>query len=792
MFANKPAVKILILFAVGIILGKFINLVSYITLYIGILLIILLFITYKWNRNVLFTISLGTLLIFLGFIKFYFDARYIHNNRIDNFISRSDVLIVKGRITDQPIKKTKYLQFVIDADTLITNDSLFIVSGGAQIIIPLEKIRDINRFRFGYRTTIFSGLYALRTARNPGEFDMKNYLEAYDIYARIQLDDDEKILIDSSADKSLLSIIYSLRSLIAKNIETQIGGLEATFLKGILIGDRSEIPFELKESFVNSGVVHILAVSGLHVGIITFVIIAVFNLFRLPERIRYLLTMFCLVFYIFLTGGSASVIRATIMAVILMGSFVFQRKFNIYNSIAVAALIILILDSRQIFSPGFQLSFVAVISIVVLYPKISNLKNYLPENLKQMKVLKYIIALFSVSFTSAIGTLPFTSYYFGKISIIGLVANLLIVPLMGIVLSVGVAFTVFSFISSSISSLFSEVTKLLSTILLYSVNYFGSLKYSHINSYFSLSGGLLYYFWIFYIVTIKKQKILGRIVIGMLLILNIYVFSTIFEKSNLEFLFFDVGQGDAIFIRTPENKTILIDAGMKNPNYDAAQWFIKPYLLRNNIKRLDLVINSHPHSDHLGGIPTMLRNLNVTRMIDAGSAERSDMYNEYKKLLDSLKINYVIKTRGDTIFIDDKIRLYVLNPSAKILSTSNLNNHSIVLKILYKKTSIILTGDIESEYEMELAELYKEFLKSDVFKCPHHGSNTSSSKDFIKFVNPKYAIISVGQNNKYGHPSKEVLDRLKHMDINIFRTDQHGAILFHSDGEEVWNVDWRE
>lgn len=795
MLVDKPALRILIPFIVGILsraaLGNFtINVITLFSILILFLLVII--IIYKGSKFCLLHYLPWLFLIFLGFAKHHFDSHYVDKYRIDRFIDRDDVFAVEGEILDPPFKKTRYLQFVIETKRIITYDSVFNVSGGVQIILPVENVKDIRSYKHGYGIKIYSGLSALNNARNPGGFDIKNYFQANDIYARIYLDNDEKILIDSQQRKSIITFFYNLRYQIGDIIEKEIGGTEATFLKSILIGDRSEIPYELKESFINSGVMHILAVSGLHVGIITIILLTVFRVFRLNNVFIFILTTICLVVYIFLTGSSPSVVRASIMAIVLLGALVLERKVNIFNSIAVAALIILLLDTRQLFNPGFQLSFVAVISIVMLFPIMSKIKNLLPDDLRKNRLLQNVIDLFIVSFSAAIGTLPFTSYYFGKISVIGLVANLIIVPLMGVVLSMGIMFIIFSFISVYLSNIVAESTRSFASLLLYCVNYFGNMKYSHLNSVFSISTGLFYYFWVFFFFTLNRKNFLGRLFIGLLLILNIYLFTSLFECSDLEILFFDVGQGDAILIKTPEEKYILVDAGVKNPNYDAARRFIVPYLNRNNIKTIDLLINSHPHSDHLGGIPTILRGFKVSRMIDAGSVENSSLYSEYRKLLDSLKINYVIKNRGDTIYINDKIRLYILNPTTEIKSTENINNHSIVIKIIYKNSSILLTGDIESRYEEEIGNLYKDFLKSNIYKCPHHGSNTSSSRYFIGFVKPEYAIISVGQNNKFDHPSVEVIERLEELNVDTYRTDHHGAVLFRTDGNRVWKIDWKK
>lgn len=793
MLIDKPAIKFIIPFILGILIGKIFQISPLVLVYVIASINILYFFTRKYIGIIYGIILLYPIIVLLGLLKFQIDFYYREDNRVDNFINQNKLVELKGIIIDQPTKKTNYVQLVIKADSLLTNNGNYKISGNVIITIPSENVTSIDPYKYGQGVRIKSFLLPLTSARNPGDFDMKRYLNANNIFAKMYLEDEGNIVIEESrAGFSIIGLIYSIRSKIARNVENDIGGVEASFLKGILIGDRSEIPLDLKESFINSGVMHILAVSGLHVGIIVLILISLLNIFNLSDRVRFASVSVFLIFYVFLTGSSPSVIRASIMAIVVLGALIYQRKINIYNSLAIAAIIILLFDSRQLFHPGFQLSFTAVISIVALYPKIIKIQDIFPEHIQENGYLKYFIALFAVSFSAAIGTLPFTSYYFGKISIIGLLANLIIVPIMGLTLAFGLIYTIMSFINAALASIVAETTKLFSAILLYFVDMFGSLKYAYLDVSFSFEDGIIYYVLIFLLFSTYIKNFIIRILICMLILLNVYVYKDIFKPNFAEITFLDVGQGDAIFIKSPKQKYILIDAGVKNLYRDAGQRFILPYFKQNNIKKIDLLINTHPHSDHLGGIPTILRNVKVNRIVDAGSKEKSEIYSDYLHLRDSLSIPYSKKYYGDTINIDDNIRLYVLHPGVDILESRNLNNHSLVIKLLYGERSILFTGDIERESEIKISGRYGKFLKSDIIKCAHHGSSTSNSEEFLNIVEPEFAVISVGANNKFNHPSEEVLTHLNNRKIQIYRTDLDGAITYRTNGSYLRMVNWRD
>lgn len=256
------------------------------------------------------------------------------------------------------------------------------------------------------------------------------------------------------------------------------------------------------------------------------------------------------------------------------------------------------------------------------------------------------------------------------------------------------------------------------------------------------------------------------------------------SKPVLKVTVLDVWQGDSIFIQLPNKKTILVDGGLggsKYSRFDAGKMVIAPYLKENRIKRLDKVIMSHPHSDHIGGLVYLLKKFKVDEIYDSGMSYTTELYLNCLTVVDKKKIKYKIPDSSKNIKADPRVKIRVLHPSKDWEYAENPNDNSIILHIRYKKVSFLLTGDMEDVVEAYLMEEGVE-LKSTVLKVAHHGSDTSSSDDFIDAVSPEIAVISVGKNNKFGHPSPSVIASYQDQDVKILRTDFDGEITFLTDG----------
>lgn len=805
MLVNRPALKVVLPFIAGIVVGWRYDFSAW-YLFAGVLLFLLptgfLAVTNWDSAKPAVSVLIFPLIFLLGIFKITLDKGLTEKDQLDRFLSSSYPILVRGVVTDPLHSRGAFSHFIIEGQTIVVRGTEFPVTGSLLVSLQGNSIsRKLgDSLQYG-RVVEFSGILSHPgTARNPGEFDFENYLRLQGIYAQCFLEDSARIkILGKSGNWFLSEIAYPLRGSIGRRLDETIGGEEAKFLKGLTIGDRSELPPEVKTSFINSGVMHILAVSGLHVGLITVILIGVLTALRIPEKPKGVLLSAFLVFYIFLTGSAPSVVRAVVMAIVVFGAKIFERKSDIINSLAFAALMILVLDARQFFMPGFQLSFAAVLSIVLLYPKFYSLVQKLPERARRNPFVKSLAGLASVSLAAGLGTLPFTSFYFGKIPVVGLVANLVVVPMSGLVLASGITTVTCSFIWSALASLYAEVARLSAAILLGSVRFFGNLSFSYVNSNFTGWDTLAFYAVLAALMNVRWFT-MKRLLIVILLAANVGVYAWIFGiiggPDQLRVTFLDVGQGDAMFLEFPDGKNMLIDGGPQMFNGNAGARFLVPFLKAKGISRIDAVVLSHPHSDHAGGLPTVLRQFAVGKVIDAGSYAKSSVIEEYGRLLDSLRLSHPTLNAGKCIDGITDMRLYVLHPSGPfaIVDSSGrdgLNNCSVVVRAVYGETSALFAGDAEQEAEEKMIRIYGGFLKSDLLKVGHHGSLTSSSNEFIDAVSPKAAVISVGRNNKFHHPSEVVLERFAERRVRTYRTDMDNAVVFVSD-EKKWKVeDWR-
>ncbi|MDD5067824.1 MAG: ComEC/Rec2 family competence protein [bacterium] len=288
----------------------------------------------------------------------------------------------------------------------------------------------------------------------------------------------------------------------------------------------------------------------------------------------------------------------------------------------------------------------------------------------------------------------------------------------------------------------------------------------------------------------KKNRKTLSILTGMLLVLLLFTGARLSGPVNkirplLKVVILDVWQGDASLIIFPNKKTLLIDAGPGGSEYtkfDAGKSVVSPYLRKNRISFIDTIVWTHPHSDHIGGIPSVLDKARAGEVLDCGMAYTTELYINCLTVVDREKIKYTIPRANDRIKLDPLVQVKVVHPSKNWEYSNNPNDNSIVIKVKYGKVSFLFTGDAENEAEDFMVREGQD-IKATILKVPHHGSDTSSSDDFLDTVDPEAAVISVGRNNKFGHPAKSTIAKYQERGIKIYRTDQNGDLTFTTDGE---------
>ncbi|NQV30561.1 MAG: DNA internalization-related competence protein ComEC/Rec2 [Candidatus Marinimicrobia bacterium] len=635
-----------------------------------------------------------------------------------------------------------------------------------------------------------------RARRNPHDFNYRVYLERQEIFFEAFIQDSNSVQIRSPESVSAVMHIHMLKESILSHFRTYLTTRSSGILSALILGERSDVDEETRTDFANTGVIHVLAVSGLHVGYVAMILLTIFGIFRFPHRLKMSAVIFGLIFYVFLTGAAASVMRASIMASLLIIGALIERKADVYNVLATAALLILLIDPLQLKNIGFQLSFSAVLSIVALFPKF---KSWLPE-MRLLNGSSYgrgvlaVIDLFLVSLAAQLGTLALTIYYFHKIPIISILANIIVVPLIGIVVATGMSFLLLGVIFPILAELWSHTLEGTIDIMLWFVRICANVEWAYVNiPAIQSTDALLLLFGIFLVAMIPFQRVLKFWLFLFLIWGNMVIWRTLLVQPKLELIMLDVGQGDALVIHTPNDKTIVIDAGLRFGGQDMGKDIILPYLLDRNWLHINLLVLTHPHNDHMGGAEYLASNLQIDRVLLPDIEYDSYGYNKLIGVLDSLEIP---KSALFTGAIDSSLKplyLRVMAPKMFTAETqpSNVNNSSIVIQLFYNESTVMLTGDAEAAVEADQLA-FGTFLKSNIMKAPHHGSKTSSTLKYLKLTRPDVALMSLAENNKFRHPAATTLKKYESIGTRVNRTDLEGAIIYTSDGVAWSKVRWRD
>ncbi|MGE5410612.1 MAG: DNA internalization-related competence protein ComEC/Rec2 [Clostridiales bacterium] len=796
---DHPLIKVTILFLSGIILQKYlslnIKLLFYLALCFFIIAIILLILSKDRSRSL--HIPLAIITVLTGALSF--QNAYIKLQPYPFKIPKLKNVTLSGHVESIELKREKNFKFVLKTEHLVIDKKdincdirLLCTIGEENNQRKLDSI--YYSLHCGNYLTMEGTISRARQSRNPWEFDYDNYLFTKGISGVFSCFELQKIVILDNNTDVFQDYKFALRKEIDKKIVELHSPECAALLRGLILADRSEISDETQTDFINTGVVHILAVSGSNVLLIIIIFSFLFG--RFSPYLKTCLIILGLFFFLAITGISSSVFRAVLMATVILIANISNRSNSIYNAISLSALIILILDPFQLFDPGFQLSYSAVLSIIYINPKlIEFLNNLIPEG---KKALKFILQFTAVTISAQIGTLPFTLFYFGKLSLVSLLANVLIIPLISVITGSAIFTVAISYFSAFGAGIYASVNNILTQLTYAAAHYLSNIKYSFIFIRdFSLFDAIVFYFFLAFFFTFERHFYFFRNKV-FLLILSILCFLIIsriddkelLQDGKLSVLAIDVGQGDATLIKFPDNSTALIDAGETNYYFDNGEKIILPILNRLGINTIDYGFISHVDSDHYSGFIALVGKGFIKRIFkpEVDSSDRKDRNLEKFLRLFRVPITYYRKT----LLTLGNTKLYLLNDEKwnRYYKLSK-NDKSGILKLKYGKSNLLFVGDAGHKVEGLLINKYGKFLSSDLLKLGHHGSKNSSSIDFLKNVNPKYGLISAGLMNKFNHPSREVLNDMDLLNIKPLRTDQMGAIILFSDGNNLSLVNWK-
>lgn len=712
--------------------------------------------------------------------------------------------------------------------------------------------------------------------RNPGDFDYRDYLRRLGIHMVMEVRADDVTRIGQGWGHPLIAQALSFRQRLVGVMTASLPPTQAALLAGIGLGGNEGLPPEVEEAFRRTGSYHILAVSGSNVAFVVGVVLALLHRLHVGRKTATALALPAVVAYVFMTGAGPSVSRAGIMAVLSLLGLLLVRRYDVYSSLAAAALLILGYNPYDLFDIGFQLSFAATLGIVSLGSGSSNPGESLHRWSLRSLLPSWLLETLNVTVSAQLAVAPLSLYYFQRLSLIALVANLVIVPLAGGLVVMAFVLGLGGLLLPPAALIINQLAYFPLELLLRVVAWMAFLPGAEVSFALPWWGVGLYYSGIAFIL-LRRSKTgvphfvlstltathkqtahlsaaattptdwagavgscwqrrlwweaspqrrrswfpqltqpgrptfsrLGFVLILILLLLNLGFWSWLFwpwRGPVLQVTVLDVGQGDAIFVRFPQGQTMLIDAGGWSEAYpkdfDPGRQIILPFFRRQGIKRLDFLVLSHPHQDHSGGMPAILEEMEVGAFYQApeevaawlaepSSSDQAlvlarESYERIHRLLQERGIPLYIWQRGDKLAVSPEVTIYVLHPGKLITGThSDVNNNSLVLKLVYKKVAFLFTGDLEKEGEAEILA-HLEGLHSEFLKVGHHGSRTSSQPEFLRAVRPQVAIISVGRNF-YGHPHPLTLNNLKEVGARLYRTDQDGAVTVTTDGQR-WAV----
>lgn len=802
---NIPAVKFFVFFALGVFAGNYFYFsFQFLFLFLILAFVFNLILYFKSSSNTASQFLLIVLIFSAGLFKANIDFNLRESNSIKKFpdSGKDNYIQLSGVIKNIPDYDSGRVRFIIESENIVTMKDSFNVTGDVLIRIfksNLKAEENVKELEEGDRINLIGRISTPQGMRNPDEFDYRRYLELQGIDKIFTVNGYNYYEVLSKNNQSFVerNIYYPSKKFSLNNIDKFVPGDEGAFLKAIVTGERTDITREMKVDFVNAGVMHLVAVSGLNIAYVILFLTILFSVLRIPQPYKLTLIIFLLIFYCVFTGSSPSIVRATFMGIFILVGLQIQRKIIIYNILGFAGLLMLLYDSKQLFDPSFILSFGAVLSIIFLYKRFEDLfiVKVKAHNVWQ-KLLFWMMVTFFVTLAAQIGTLPLTALYFNKLSIVALFVNIFAVWASNISLALGFLQILLGTFSDFLSSIVGESNYYFLKLQLWLIKYSAQLPFSFVNIYkFSFISLLIYFAFVVNLFTVKKHNWRFRSILALLIIAAFYINNLDFN-NNLKVTFLDVGQGDCAVIKTPEGKTIVIDAGGQNFNYNAGENTLAPYLKRNGIDKIDLLVYTHLHMDHIGGLKYILENFQVDNILESGQTYNSPYVNSIDSIIKAKKISKSVMRFGDVIK-SDEFRLYCLFPNEEFArnsydySNSNLNNGSVVLKFKYKDVEILFTGDAEREAEKFITAGYGNFLNSDILKAGHHGSVTSSSIPFMLKINPKIALISCGLYNIYNHPSDIVLRRLKKLGSDVYRTDLDGALILESDGEKINIINWK-
>ena len=701
------------------------------------------------------------ILLVEGIIMLVTGGTFLTNTPADSIFYKGieETVTIHGQVYKKSITSNYQIYYLKNNST---NDSKLIVYDSHFMNIPIGKT-----------ITIQGTLGFFEHARNPGNFDQKNYYARQKIHGVIWLD---KLVGMSGERYTFAETLYEIKVRWRESLVQTLGEKNGGILSAMLLGDKEYLEKDMRELYQNNGISHVLAISGLHISFIGLGIYKIFRKIGIGFAGAGILSMSILGCYMVMIGFSVSSFRACMMLLIKILADITGRIYDMLTATMFAATITILYQPLYLYDAGFYMSYGAILGILIILPAMK----------ETLRIRNQFLVGMQTSLAINISLFPVTLWFYYTFPTYSMLTNAIVLPFMGIIMGLGMFGSFLLVFAPSIGHIVLSVCGWVLRFYEYVCRKGSALPFSRIVFGRPMWWMLVIYYLVLILIllVLKFKKLVKRRQIWLALVFVVVLFGCL-PENDLQITMLDVGQGDGIFMCGPDGTTYMIDGGSSDVS-NVGQYRIEPYLLSQGFGTLDYVFISHGDGDHYSGIEEMLgRQQNGIRIknivMPANYRENEDLTLLVEKALREGTRVYVIN-RGDMIE-HANVKISCIQPAngdKKLMD----NEGSMVLEVLYHNFSMLFTGDVEGDGEDILIGRLRD-RKYDILKIAHHGSKNSTSEEFLSKTNPKIALISAGIDNRYHHPHKEVTERLKKRGIHIINTQKNGAISIRTDGNSL-------
>ena len=660
---------------------------------------------------------------------------------------------------------------------------------GNTIVTLYDTPENISKIKIADKIELKGKLRSPIKAKNPSQFDYSNYLKNKKIFSvfYVQSGDWKIICKPEKLSGRFLQKLNDTRNSILNHHKKYIKSPNIEVLGGIVFGDDAiNPPDEIKNSFINSGLLHILAASGMNVSIIFGIWYFIGCRLRINHRVVIILGALLVAFYTLMTGMGASVLRAAIMIEFIILGKLIDRSANSVSLIFLVAFLMLLYNPAMINDVGFQLSFVVTFALIFYaQPVLEKVKN---------RIAEVVLGAIFIPVVAQLWAAPIQMFYFNTFATYSILANFLIAPFISVLSFLGfvssiLAMIPFEVFADKVCMIFAVILNPVVTILIKISDYFANLPDALLTTtHPDIFKIIVYYSMLVILGFALRTRFNNRKTWSFLLIL-LMLFVVSFKKVDkkyLEIIAFDVGNADSFLIKTPGNKYIMIDTAHgtyegSSSSFSQADSIMNKYLKDHGIKTLDILLLTHFDSDHSGGAVDVMRAVKVKKLVLNKNKDDSKTTKAIFKYIQSNRINNTIAKNNTVVFEENNLKIKTYTPNVQ---NKNDNDTSIITLLSYKNFDMLFMADAG----VKSFENIKNNLNNndiEILKSGHHGANNTVSRGMIKTINPDAAIISTGLN-PYGHPTKQTLKTFERNDVKVYRTDIDNAIKITSNGDSYF------